>query len=64
MTRNSFGKTVAAILLLILASVDELRICAQENPEAAHRAMPVAAGPNDVARFLAGIGMAGTCRIF
>ncbi len=55
MTRNSFGKTVAAILLLILASVDELRICAQENPEAAHRAMPVAAGPNDVARFLAGM---------
>ncbi len=55
MTRNSFGKTVAAILLLILASIDELRICAQENPEAAHRAMPVAAGPNDVARFLAGM---------
>jgi len=55
MTRNSLGKTVAAILLLILASVDELRICAQENPEVAPRAMPVAAGPNDVARFLAGM---------
>jgi hypothetical protein len=55
MTRNSFGKTVAAILLLILTSVDELRICAQENPEVAPRAMPVAAGPNDVARFLAGM---------
>ena len=55
MTRNSFGKTVAAILLLTLASVDELRICAQESPEVAPRAMPVAAGPNDVARFLAGM---------
>jgi hypothetical protein len=55
MTRNSFGKTVAAILLLILTSVDELRICAHENPEVAPRAMPVAAGPNDVARFLAGM---------
>jgi hypothetical protein len=55
MTRNSFGRTVAAILLLILASVDELRICAQENPEGSPRAMPIVAGPNDVARFLAGM---------
>jgi hypothetical protein len=55
MTRNSFGKTVAAILLLILASVGELRICAQENPEGSPRAMPIVAGPNDVARFLAGM---------
>jgi hypothetical protein len=55
MTRNSFRKTVAAILLLILASVDHLKICAQENPEVAPRAMPIGAGPNDVAHFLAGM---------
>jgi hypothetical protein len=54
MTRNSFGKTVATILLLILASVEHLKICAQENPEVP-RAIPIAAGPNDVARFLAGM---------
>ena len=54
MTKNSFGKTAATILLLILASVEHLKICAQQNPEAP-RAIPIAAGPNDVARFLAGM---------
>jgi hypothetical protein len=54
MTKYSFGKTAATILLLILASVEHLKICAQQNPEAP-RAIPIAAGPNDVARFLAGI---------
>jgi len=54
MTKNSFGKTAATILLLILPSVEHLKICAQQNPEAP-RAIPIAAGPNDVARFLAGM---------
>ena len=30
-------------------------VCAQENPEVAPRAIPVNTGPNDVARFLAGM---------
>jgi hypothetical protein len=40
---------------MILGLVGALSVYAQENPELAPRAMPVAAGPNDVARFLAGI---------
>ncbi len=54
MTKNSFGKTAATILLLILACVEHPKICAQQNPEAP-RAIPIAVGPNDVARFLAGM---------
>ena len=48
---NSFGKTVAAIVLSIFA--DAAALHAQGKPEAA-RALP-ASGPNDIARFLAGM---------
>ncbi len=52
MKRNCFEKTVIRIVLSILAGA--LSISAQENPEIAPRALPVA-GPNDIARFLAGM---------
>src|SRR5437899_5163101 len=42
-------------LPVIVALVSALGLYAQENPEVAPRAVPVAAGPNDVARFLAGM---------
>src|SRR5213592_3013764 len=42
-------------LPVIVALVSALSLYAQENPEVAPRAVPVAAGPNDVARFLAGM---------
>src|SRR6266699_3531780 len=42
-------------LPVIVALVSALSLYAQENPEVATRAVPVAAGPNDVARFLAGM---------
>jgi hypothetical protein len=45
--------TARFFLILSLATV--FRIFAQENPELAPRAVPVNAGPNDVARFLAGM---------
>src|SRR6201990_659640 len=32
-----------------------LAVCAQENPKVAPRAIPLNTGPNDVARFLAGM---------
>ena len=44
--------TLSAIIALVAAGVS---VSAQENPHIAPRAMPVAAGPNDVARFLAGM---------
>jgi len=44
--------TLSAIIALVAAG---LSVSAQENPHIAPRAMPVAAGPNDVARFLAGM---------
>ena len=44
-----------ARLPVIVALVSALSLYAQENPEVAPRAVPVAAGPNDVARFLAGM---------
>jgi hypothetical protein len=53
MKGQSFGKTVVKILLSILATA--ISVSAQENPELAPRALPVGAGPNDVARFLAGM---------
>jgi hypothetical protein len=40
-------------MVMVLTTV--LSVSAQKNPEPAPRAMPVAAGPNDVARFLAGM---------
>ena len=52
MKRNCFEKTVTRSVLSILAGA--LSISAQENPEIAPRALPVA-GPNDIARFLAGM---------
>src|SRR6266516_1180409 len=44
-----------ARLPVIVALVSALSLYAQENPEVAPRAVPVAAGPNHVARFLAGM---------
>jgi hypothetical protein len=40
---------------MIMGLVSALSVYAQENPQLAPRTMPVAAGPNDVARFLAGM---------
>ena len=51
---NPPSKTCAA-LPAIVALVSALSLYAQQNPEVAPRAVPVAAGPNDVARFLAGM---------
>ena len=53
MKKLSFGKTVAKISLSILATA--LSVSAQQNPEIAPRALPTVAGPNDIARFLAGM---------
>ena len=53
MKKLSFGKTVAKISLSILATA--LSVSAQQNPEIAPRALPIVAGPNDIARFLAGM---------
>ncbi len=51
---NLLSRTYAA-LAVIMGLVSALDVYAQTNPEIAPRAMPVAAGPNDVARFLAGM---------
>src|SRR5438876_8318567 len=51
---NSPWKRCAG-LPVIVALVSAISLYAQENPEVAPRAVPVAAGPNDVARFLAGM---------
>jgi len=48
-------KTSWTGLLMVLSLVSALTISAQQNPEAAPRAIPVNTGPNDVARFLAGM---------
>ncbi len=42
-------------LSIALGLVSALTVCAQENPEVAPRAISVNTGPNDVARFLAGM---------
>jgi hypothetical protein len=44
--------TLPAVLALVAAM---LSVSAQQNPEVAPRAVPANAGPNDVARFLAGM---------
>src|SRR5437868_4844268 len=44
-------------LSIVLGLVSALTVSAQENPEVAPRAIPVNAGPNDVARFLAGMSV-------
>src|SRR5216110_4083418 len=48
-------KTNCTGLSIVLGLVSALAVCAQENPELAPRAIPVNTGPNDVARFLAGM---------
>ena len=48
-------KTNCTALSIILALVNAVMVYAQENTEVAPRAIPVNAGPNDVARFLAGM---------
>src|SRR5262249_14467869 len=48
-------KTNWTALTIVLSLVTALMLCAQGNPEAAPRAIPVNTGPNDVARFLAGM---------
>jgi hypothetical protein len=53
MNKNSFGKTIASVVLPILAI--GFALYAQENAEIARTASPVIAGPNDIARFLAGM---------
>jgi hypothetical protein len=50
---HSFVKAIAAAALPILASTHALD--GQQNPEIAPRAVAAVAGPNDVARFLAGM---------
>ncbi|HZA38232.1 MAG TPA: hypothetical protein VE486_03745, partial [Candidatus Baltobacteraceae bacterium] len=40
---------------MITALIGAFGVSAQENPEIAPRALPVSAGPNDIARFLAGM---------
>src|SRR5205814_10415444 len=48
-------KTDCTALSIVLGLVSALAVCAQENPEVAPRAIPVNTGPNEVARFLAGM---------
>ena len=48
-------KQRACIILFMVVVRTALSFYAQENPEPAPRAMPVSTGPNDVARFLAGM---------
>src|SRR5213075_1230433 len=48
-------KTNCTALSIILGFVSALAVCAQENPEVAPRAIPANTGPNEVARFLAGM---------
>src|SRR5262245_19876848 len=48
-------KTNWAALSMVLALASALGVSAQQNPQGAPRAIPVNTGPNDVARFLAGM---------
>src|SRR5258705_5792059 len=48
-------KANCTALSIALSFVSALTVCAQENPEVAPRAISVNTGPNDVARFLAGM---------
>src|SRR5262245_39542241 len=48
-------KTNWTIPAIVLSFVGALTVCAQGNPQAAPRAIPVNIGPNDVAHFLAGM---------
>ncbi len=53
-------KTSSTALSILLSLVTALAVFAQHNSEVAPRAIPVNAGPNDVARFLAGMPLAET----
>jgi len=48
-------KTNCTILSIVFGLISALTVCAQENPQVAPRAIPVNTGPNEVARFLAGM---------
>ena len=48
-------RNLALSLIIGLAVATTLSVSAQQNPETAPRALPATAGPNDVARFLAGM---------
>jgi hypothetical protein len=48
-------KTNCTALSIVFGLVSALVICAQQNPQIAPRAIPVNTGPNEVARFLAGM---------
>src|SRR5919106_2990842 len=47
--------TNCTALSIVLALMSALTVIAQQNPDVAPRAIPVNTGPNDVARFLAGM---------
>ena len=53
--RSRFKQHTRATLLAAIALATALSTSAQQNPEIAPRAVAVSAGPNDVARFLAGM---------
>jgi hypothetical protein len=53
--RNRFKQHTCATLLSAIALATALSTSAQQNPEIAPRAIALSAGPNDVARFLAGM---------
>jgi len=55
--RSRFKQHTCATLLAAIALATALSTSAQQNPEIAPRAVAVSAGPNDVARFLAGMPM-------
>jgi hypothetical protein len=61
--RTRFGvRRGCAALFLAIISANVLNVSAQENSQVAPRAIPVApatAGPNDIARFLAGMPVSG-----
>ena len=53
--RSRFKQHTCATLLAAIALATALSTSARQNPEIAPRAVAVSAGPNDVARFLAGM---------
>jgi hypothetical protein len=53
--RRGHKQPACVTLFMVVVLTTVLSVYAQENPEPAPRAMPVAAGPNDIARFLAGM---------
>src|SRR6476620_10861310 len=48
-------KTNCTALSIAVGLISALTVCAQQNPQVAPRAIPVNTGPNEVARFLAGM---------